>query len=103
MSQLPDEIYVSEDSKYGTLDYVIAYTFFEDGNYDRKDMQEYIPTYRCEERIAEAKKTMIDKACEWLKRWTYQDCLGVSPITRLKVGFSSVEELVDAFKQAMED
>ena len=50
-----------------------------------------------------ADKTMIEKACEWLKKWTYQDCLGVSPIARLKVGFSSVEELVDAFKQAMED
>ena len=22
-----------------------------------------------------ADKTMIDKACEWLKKWTYQDCL----------------------------
>ena len=48
-------------------------------------------------------KKMVEKACEWLKKWTYQDCLGVSPIARLKVGFSSVEELVDAFKQAMED
>ena len=48
-------------------------------------------------------KDMIEKACEWLKKWTYQDCLGVSPIVRLKVGFSSVEELVDAFKQEMEE
>ena len=69
MSQLPDEIYVSEDSKYGTLDYVIAYTFFEDGNYDREDMQEYIPTYRCEEKIAESKKKMVEKACEWMRNF----------------------------------
>ena len=71
MSQLPDEIYVHEDSKYGTLDYVIAYTFFEDGNYERKDMQEYIPTYRCEERIAETKKAMIEKAAAWLFESVY--------------------------------
>ena len=50
-----------------------------------------------------ADKTMIEKACEWLKKRTYQDCLGVSPIARLKVGFSSVEELVDEFIKAMEE
>ena len=50
-----------------------------------------------------ADKTMIDKACEWLKKWTYQDCLGVSPIARLKVGFSSVKELIEDFKRAMEE
>ena len=49
-----------------------------------------------------ADKTMIDKACEWLKEWTYQDCLGVSPIAKLKVGFSSVEELIEAFRKTME-
>ena len=48
-----------------------------------------------------ADKTMIEKACEWLKKWTYQDCLGVSPIARLKVGFSSVEELIDNFRKAL--
>lgn len=50
-----------------------------------------------------ADRTMIDKACEWLKKWTYQDCLGVSPITRLKVGFSSVEELIEDFCKSMEE
>ena len=50
-----------------------------------------------------ADATMIDKACEWLKKWTYQDCLGVSPIARLKVGFSSVKELIEDFKRAMEE
>lgn len=49
------------------------------------------------------KQEMIEKACEWLKKWTYQDCLGVSPIARLKVGFSSVEELVDEFIKAVEE
>ena len=48
-------------------------------------------------------KKMIEKALEWIKEHTYQDCLGVSPIAKLKVGYSSVEELVNAFKQAMED
>ena len=59
------------------------------------------PTYA--DAIAWADKTMIEKACEWLKKWTYQDCLGVSPIARLKVGFSSVEELIEDFRKAMED
>ena len=49
------------------------------------------------------KREMIEKACEWLKEYTYQDCLGVSPIVRLKVGFSSVKELIEDFKKAMED
>lgn len=59
------------------------------------------PTFA--DAIAWADKTMIEKACEWLKKRTYQDCLGVSPIARLKVGFSSVEELVDEFIKAMEE
>lgn len=50
---------------------------------------------------AQGYQDAIEKACEWLKKRTYQDCLGVSPIARLKMGFSSVEELVDEFKKAM--
>lgn len=73
--------------------------FCEDWYMTRK--MEKTPTYA--DAIAWAETTMVEKACEWLKKWTYQDCLGVSPIARLKVGFSSVEELVDAFKQAMEE
>ena len=56
-----------------------------------------------QEGVQFSNKKMIEKACEWIKKRTYQDCLGVSPIAKLKVGYSSVEELVNAFKQAMED
>ena len=45
----------------------------------------------------------VNKACEWLEKWIYQDCLGVSPIARLKVGFSSVKELIDDFKKSIEE
>lgn len=52
MSQLPDEIYVPEDSKYGTLDYVIAFLDLEaakEAGYEREEVQEYVPTYRRDE------------------------------------------------------
>ena len=74
MSQLPDEIYVPLHSKYGTLDYVIAYLYdwaYEENGYKAEDMQEYIPTYRCEERIRDAKDAMIEKATQWLFATTY--------------------------------
>ena len=67
MSQLPDEIYVSEAYKYGTLDFVIAYVGLEEAEengYERDEMQEYIPTYRCEERIRDAKDAMISRLRE---------------------------------------
>ena len=62
----------------------------------------YGDNHAFKEGVEVGRKETIEKACEWIKKWTYQDCLGVSPIARLKVGFSSVEELVDEFIKAME-
>ena len=67
MSQLPDEIYVPLHFKYGTLDYVTAYLYdlaYEENGYKAEDMQEYIPTYRCEERIRDTKGAMIERLRE---------------------------------------
>lgn len=55
------------------------------------------------EGIKAGRTEAIEKACKWIKKYTYQDCLGVSPIARLKVGFSSVEELIEDFQKAMEE
>ena len=48
-------------------DYVIAYKGLEEAEeegYDREKMQEYIPTYRCEERIRDARHAMIERLRE---------------------------------------
>ena len=63
----------------------------------------YGDNHAFKEGVEVGRKETIEKACEWIKKYTYQDCLGVSPIARLKVGFSSVEELVDEFIKAMEE
>ena len=102
MSQLPDEIYVSEDSKYGTLDYVIAYTYFEDGNYDRKDMQEYIPTYRCEEKIRDVKLAMIERLRE-LQRG-YENDLDTEPrVYERHIQLCAKISLIEKLIQELED
>ena len=80
MSQLPDEIYVPLHSKYGTLDYVTAYLYdwaFEENGYTAEDMQEYIPTYRCEERVIDAKMHMIDRLREL--KGDYENDLDAEP------------------------
>ena len=80
MSQLPDEIYVPQHSKYGTLDYVIAYLYdwaYEENGYTEEDMQEYIPTYRCQEKIRDAKDAMIERLRE-LQRG-YENDLDTEP------------------------
>ena len=49
MSQLPDKIFVPEISKYGTLDYVIAYLDLDaakEEGYEKEEVQGYVPTYR---------------------------------------------------------
>ena len=100
MSQLPDKIYVPLHCKYGTLDYVTAYLSdwaFEENGYKAEDMQEYIPTYRCEERERDAKKVMIDKACEWMKQQVYQE-YGGGPLERLVP-----DERIEYFRKAMEE
>ena len=43
-----------------------------------------------------ADKTMLDRACEWLKTLTYQEFAG-APLERL-----ITDELITAFRQAME-
>ena len=76
MSQLPDVIYVPEESKYGTLDYVIAYLDEEylgdDGYYKRENLQPYIPSYRCEERVADIRRAMIGKVEAMLENYIRQ-------------------------------
>ena len=80
MSQLPDEIYVPQHYKYGTLDYVTAYLYdwaYEENGYEEEDMQEYIPTYRCEEKIRDMKLAMIERLRE-LQRG-YENDLDAEP------------------------
>lgn len=61
----------------------------------------YGDSHAFKQGVEVGRKETIEKACEWIKKYTYQDCLGVSPIARLKVGFSSVEELIDNFRKAL--
>ena len=81
----------------------------------RKEIMKAASEYSCESIPYDSKtdafvagaewmqKKMIEKACEWIKKRTYQDCLGVSPMAKLKVGFSSVEELINELTKAMEE
>lgn len=68
MSQLPDYIYIPESSKHSTLDFVTAYLDFEEAEnngYEKESLQEYIPSYRHEEGVRDAKKELIEKAVEY--------------------------------------
>ena len=84
MSQLPDYIYIPESFKHSTLDFVTAYLDFEEAEnsgYEKECLQEYIPSYRHEEGVRDAKKELIDKAVKWLtnnwREYVYQDGDGI--------------------------
>lgn len=71
MSQLPDEVYMPNDSKYSTLDFFIVYDEYAEEVEEKgiENFTMYIPVYRKEEAIQE----VIKKACEWLRE--HKDCV----------------------------
>lgn len=91
MSQLPDEVYMPNKSKYSTLDFFIVYDEYAEEVEEKgiENFTMYIPVYRKEEAIQEA----IKKAVSWLENnidgWIDMDY--------------DQKAFVEEFKKAMEE